>query len=121
LTTFIDHRHKRAGVSCPGRPQGVRDGRLPRAVKPRFVEPITDQCRQKRCSTTPARTRALKSGRGRRQKDQPISRGPGGPQSNRRVSWRFILQINLEPQFIHLSKSKLRRDDTPPNGRGSSR
>jgi len=26
LTTFIDHRHKRAGVSCPGRPQGVRDG-----------------------------------------------------------------------------------------------
>jgi hypothetical protein len=30
------------------------------------------------------------------------------------------LQINLEPQFIHLSKSKLRLDDTVPYSPGSS-
>ena len=134
LTTFIDHR--RSGwprlppLACEGErhvpaaarsPAGRAGGRLPRPRAEEHARGATGNgstFRQKRCSTTPARPRSEVE-RGRRQKDQ--KHGSRGAPTIWQVSWRFILQINLEPQFIHLSKSKLRLDDTLPNGSGSSR
>ena len=45
----------------------------------------------------------LKSAATADRKTKPTWEPGGSP--NWQVSWRFILQINLEPQFIHLSKN----------------
>jgi hypothetical protein len=111
LTTFIDHRHKRAGVSFPGRPQGVRDGSLPRAGDARGRRTDNGSMSPKKVLDDTRPTQAPPFARGGGPQTGKTNFGPGqrgSLPSQRRVSWRSICcQMNLEPQVIHLSKNHL--------------
>jgi len=119
LTTFIDHR--RSG--CPRQPpdacEGSRhfpaDARSPAGrAGGRYRRSITDRSRRAKLNSSHAKKGArrhlpdcdLKSAATADRKTKPTWE-PGGSRKLAGVV-EVYLQINLEPQFIHLSKSKLR-------------
>jgi hypothetical protein len=119
LTTFIDHR--RSGcpqlppIACEGDRHVAADARSPAGrAGGRYRRSITDRSRRAKFRPSHAKKGArrhlpdyaLKSDAAADRKTN--QHGSRGAPTNWQVSWRFILQINLEPQFIHLSKSKLR-------------
>jgi len=121
LTTFIDHRHANSCqcsvASCQLRqpvPDHVHLSVSGGRAGGRYRRSITDRSRRTKFSPSHAKKGArrhlpdhvLKSNAAADRKTN--QHGSRGAPTNWQVSWRFILQINLEPQFIHLSKSKLR-------------